>query len=266
MKARIISAIIMIVVLLPVLVLGGTIFKVVVATLGGLGLYEMIHIKDKNNDVPVYMKIFAYLAYLFLCLNNASFHTNYYTVSYQLIALVIFLFIVPVIFINDNEKYSFMDAIWLTGITVFVGFAFNLLILIRNYDINYFLYLILITIITDTFALFTGKYVGKHKLCPKISPKKTVEGSIGGTLMGTFVGVAFYLTVINSSISLYYIIPITVLLSLVGQLGDLVFSSIKRYFDQKDFGDLIPGHGGVLDRVDSLIFVVLAFIIIIDLI
>ncbi len=266
MKTRIISAIIMIVVLVPVLIMGGTVFKVVLTALGALALYEMIHIKDKKNKVPIYMKIFAYLTYVFLCLNNASFHTNYYTVSYQLIALVIFLFLVPVIFINDNDRYSFMDAIWLTGITVFIGFAFNLLILIRYYDINYFLYLVFITIVTDTFALFTGYFIGKHKLCPKISPKKTVEGAIGGTVMGTFVAVAFYLTVINTSISLYYIIPITVLLSLVGQLGDLVFSSIKRYFDQKDFGNIIPGHGGVLDRVDSLIFVALAFIIIIELI
>ena len=103
--------------------------------------------------------------------------------------------------------------------------------------------------------------VGNHKLCPKISPKKTVEGLIGGVLMGTFVATSFYFTVINSSISLVFLIFITALLCVVGQLGDLVFSSIKRYYDIKDFSNLIPGHGGILDRFDSLVYVTLAFIL-----
>ena len=107
--------------------------------------------------------------------------------------------------------------------------------------------------------------VGKHKFT-SISPKKTIEGLIGGTFMGTFVGVAFYHTVINPSMSLLFIIFITMFLSLIGQLGDLVFSAIKRYYDKKDFSDLIPGHGGILDRFDSIIFVVLAFIIVLDII
>ena len=84
--------------------------------------------------------------------------------------------------------------------------------------------------------------------------------------MGTFVAVAFYMTVINPNMSLIFITLITIMLSLVGQLGDLVFSSIKRYYDKKDFSDLIPGHGGILDRFDSIIFVVLAFIIVLDII
>ena len=110
-------------------------------------------------------------------------------------------------------------------------------------------------------ALFTGMLVGKHKLCPLVSPKKTVEGMIGGTVAGSFVATAFYVTVINPSVSLPFVVLITVILSLLGQLGDLVFSSIKRYYNKKDFSNLIPEHGGILDRFDSLIFVVLAFII-----
>ena len=109
-------------------------------------------------------------------------------------------------------------------------------------------------------------FIGKHKLCPTISPNKTIEGSVGGSLMGTFVGVAFYVTVINSSVSIVYIALVTMLLSIVGQCGDLVFSNIKRYFDEKDFGNLIPGHGGVLDRLDSFIFIVIAYILLFDFI
>ena len=128
------------------------------------------------------------------------------------------------------------------------------------------IYLLLITVFTDTFAYITGSYIGKTKLAPSISPNKTMEGLVGGLLMGTFVPTVFYVTVINPSISLVVIVFITLFLSLVGQLGDLVFSSIKRTYNVKDFSNLIPGHGGILDRFDSLIFVVLAFIIIVGVI
>ena len=171
------------------------------------------------------------------------------------------LFLMPIVFINDNKKYNINDALFLIGSILFIGLSFNLVIITRNFDINYILYLLLITTITDTFALLTGMLVGNHKLTD-ISPKKTIEGSIGGTLMGTIVATAFYFTVINSSCSLVLLILVTCGLSVVGQIGDLVFSAIKRYYDVKDFSNLIPGHGGILDRFDSLIFVILAFIII----
>ena len=84
--------------------------------------------------------------------------------------------------------------------------------------------------------------------------------------MGTFVAVAFYQTVINPALSLVFIIFVTLGLTIVAQIGDLVFSSIKRYYGMKDFSDLIPGHGGILDRFDSMIFVVLAFTMLIGII
>ncbi len=173
---------------------------------------------------------------------------------------LIFIFLAPMILINDSKKYNLNDALFLIGSTLFIGLSFNLLIIVRNFDINYIIYLLLITTITDTFALLTGKLIGKHKLCPKISPNKTIEGLVGGILMGTFVTTSFYFTVINSNISLVLLILVSMLLCFVGQIGDLIFSSIKRQYDIKDFSELIPGHGGILDRFDSLIFVTLAFI------
>ena len=108
--------------------------------------------------------------------------------------------------------------------------------------------------------MLTGKYVGRIKLAPVISPNKTVEGLIGGTLMGTFVATMYYISVIDVY-SIGGIVIITLLLSLLGQLGDLVFSFIKREFGKKDFSNIIPGHGGILDRLDSIIFVTLGFLI-----
>lgn len=110
---------------------------------------------------------------------------------------------------------------------------------------------------TDMFAYFTGKAIGKHKFS-KISPKKSIEGCIGGTI-GAVVLVLLYTYIANKfwgmEISYYIISIIAIVLSLIGQIGDFAASSIKRYVEIKDFSNMIPGHGGMLDRIDSLIFI-----------
>jgi phosphatidate cytidylyltransferase len=135
------------------------------------------------------------------------------------------------------------------------------MILISDSNINYLIYLVLITTITDSFAYFTGYLIGQHKLCEKISPNKTIEGAIGGVLIGTIIPTLFYLYLIDSNINILLIVVITFVLSIIGQLGDLFFSSVKRHYNIKDFSNLIPGHGGILDRLDSLIFVVITFVL-----
>ena len=102
--------------------------------------------------------------------------------------------------------------------------------------------------------------MGKHKLAPTISPNKTIEGSIIGSLMGTMMGSAFYYNIIDKS-NLWLVILISFILTILAQIGDLFFSSIKRSYKIKDFSNLIPGHGGVLDRLDSVLFVILGFLL-----
>ena len=106
--------------------------------------------------------------------------------------------------------------------------------------------------ISDTFAYFTGVFFGKHKLIPHISPKKTIEGSIGGILGTVLVTVAF--AMFFKEENPIYFVPLAIVGSTVSQLGDLFASAIKREFNIKDYGNLIPGHGGVLDRFDSILF------------
>ena len=265
MTKRIISAIVLILVFIPFLVIGELPFAIFMSVLSILGLYELLKVRETKKKFPIVLKIFAYLLTCYFCLYNTSSIEFINKFDYRVMAGIIFLFITPMVFINDTKKYNLNDALFLIGSVLFIGLSFNLIIITRNYDITYIIYLLLITTITDTFALFTGKLIGSHKLCPKISPKKTVEGLVGGVLMGTFAATVFYNTLISATVPLVTVIMLTFVLCLVGQLGDLVFSSIKRYYDVKDFSDLIPGHGGILDRFDSIIFVVLAFTILIEI-
>lgn len=119
-------------------------------------------------------------------------------------------------------------------------------------------YVILGAFASDTFAYFIGCKFGKNKLCPTISPKKTVEGSLGGVL-GVILSYVVLTTIgniyFNFNMNVVYWILIAIVASIVGQMGDLTASAIKRYCGIKDFGNLIPGHGGILDRFDSLMFV-----------
>ena len=127
------------------------------------------------------------------------------------------------------------------------------------------IYFLLIACFTDIFAFVTGKLIGRKKLAKEISPNKTVEGFIGGTIMGTFIGMVYYLTVVSNQIPFTQILIITITLSIMGQIGDLIFSQIKRYYHQKDFSNLVPGHGGILDLFDSLIFVIITSILFISI-
>lgn len=261
MKKRIISAIVIIAVFIPFLILGDLPFAIFMTILGACGLYELLKVRESKKKFPFVLKIIAYLLVIYFCMYNTDSISFTYKFDYRVMASIIFIFTAPLVLINDNKKYNLNDALFLIGSLLFIGLSFNLIIIVRNFSLYYIIYLLLITTMTDTFALISGMLVGDHKLCPKISPKKTIEGLIGGVFVGTFVSTAFYFTVINSSISLVLLIFITAFLCLIGQLGDLVFSSIKRYYDIKDFANVIPGHGGILDRFDSLVFVVLAFII-----
>ena len=107
------------------------------------------------------------------------------------------------------------------------------------------------------FAYFVGKAIGKHKFS-KISPKKSIEGCIGGTI-GSILLMLLYTYVANKywgmNYSYLFIVGIGIILSFIGQIGDFAASTIKRYVDIKDYSNLIPGHGGMLDRIDSLMFI-----------
>ncbi len=261
MKTRIISAIVMCLIIIPILIIGGLPFKIMAIVLAMASMYELIKVRKNKSEIPLIIRIVSYaLLAVFVYLGTNVYSSNYELI-YKIMIAIFLVYFIPVVFINDTEKYSVTDALYVLGCTLFMGVAYNSFVLISNIDFFYLVYLILVTTITDSFAYFTGYFIGSHKLCEKISPKKTWEGAIGGSVVGTIVATFFYLFLINGEANLFVVIGITLLLTIIGQIGDLFFSSIKRHYKTKDFSKLIPGHGGVLDRFDSIIFVVLTFIL-----
>lgn len=254
MRQRIISAILMIIICVPFLILGGVYFKIFASILAEMCLYELL--KYKKN-IPISLKIISYLFLGFLLLGREKIGIS----LEHCILLFILTYLFTLVFVNDSKSYNYNDAFFLIGIIVFFGISFQSIIEIRMQNLYKILYLLCISIITDSFALFFGKSIGKHKLAPSISPNKTIEGFIGGSFMGTVVATTFYRIAIGNTIDIILVILLTFLLSVIGQLGDLTKSSIKRTLEIKDFSNLIPGHGGVLDRLDSLIFISLSYLL-----
>ena len=257
MKKRIISAIIMIVLFIPFLLLGNYFYLVLGGILGILSLWELLKL-EKN--IPPYIEFISYVVCLLLILFQYDSKEYFDMINYPIIASMFFIYSFSIIINRDIKKYNYKDSMWLFMMTMLIGVMFNSFVKIRYIGLYNVIYCLIISTMTDTFALFGGKLFGKHKLIETISPNKTIEGSIVGTLMGTVLGVLFHILLIGN-INIGMTILLTFILSIFGQFGDLFFSSIKRYYKVKDFSNLIPGHGGILDRLDSLLFVIMGYLL-----
>lgn len=266
MMERTISAIVALAIFIPIFILGGTIYNIAILILSVLALKEFLNIKQVKKELPAFIIFISYVLLTLFVLTNITNKDILFSIDYRIIAGLFLVFTIPAVLYHDRSLYSIVDAFYLIGGIFFLGISFSLMILIRNINLSLIIYLFLITVITDTYAYLTGRFIGKHKLLEEVSPKKTWEGTIGGTLIGTFVGTCFYLTIVDSSQQMYVVILMTLFLSILGQFGDLFFSAIKRYYHKKDFSNIMPGHGGILDRLDSIIFVVLGFMFFISII
>lgn len=266
MKTRIISAIVLIAILVPLIFIGGLPFSIAVGIIGLLSYKEIIDLNKKNKDLPSIIKIIGAISLLIIIYFSNSKELVSLNIPFKYIAICLCVYLIPTILYGNDNRYTAKDAFNLIGWTLLLGIFYNIIIVLVNEKLACLIYLLLITILNDSFALIFGKLIGSHKLIPSVSPNKTIEGSLCGLVLGSFVAIMYYINIIDPTISLIKIIIITVILSIIGQCGDLVFSKIKREYHIKDFSKLIPGHGGILDRFDSLLFVVLVYIIIISFI
>ena len=252
---RILSGVIGLPIVALILILGNIyVVDVFITLIALISIYEyMGSFKEKCSPV----KWIGYLS----CVPIAFLHIIPKEYYLYILSLSLFL-IIAVLFIQvvlTNMKTSIKDIfVTLFGIVYIVFFLLFIPLLHGTENGKYLIWYILIAAWgTDTCAYFVGSSIGKHKFS-KISPKKSIEGSVGGTL-GAIIIAFIYTYCINKfgglNISYLYIGIVTFVLSILSQIGDLSASSIKRTVEIKDFGNLIPGHGGMLDRIDSIIFI-----------
>ena len=231
------------------------VLDVVVAALSVMAVYEMI-----NAAGLVKNKTFAGVCVAFA----AFFSTMYFQTLASISGFVEFGFaLVLLLFVlNNHNEVNIKDAAYAFLFSVMIPKAFVTVLLFRNYGepVCYFLALMGFAVawINDTCAYFSGYFFGNRKLCPEISPKKTVEGAIGGVFGAVIIcSILAYIFSLATGypinwVSFVIFLPVGAILAI---LGDLCASVIKRQFGIKDYGSIMPGHGGVMDRFDSWIFV-----------
>lgn len=267
MKTRIITGIISAIILLPFLIFSDTYaFPVLLAFGSAVGVHEMMKCLGEKNLfvlVPSYIVGGA----LPICARLYGNEQAFFNFAHKVLVAYVFYLAVVAVFSKGKKDISEMAMVYVT--VCFIVNGFSSIVLLRDYEYGQYIYLLVFLCpwMTDIFAYFTGYFLGKHKLIPDVSPKKTVEGAIGGVVFCTlsFLLYGFIMTKAIDGIKANYLacIVVGVVLSVVSQCGDLIFSLIKRKYGIKDYGKLMPGHGGILDRCDSVIasapFVLLMF-------
>ncbi|MCM3725951.1 phosphatidate cytidylyltransferase [Neobacillus cucumis] len=253
MKQRIITAVIAAALFLPIVFYGGLPFVLLTYILATVGLYELL--KMKNISI---FSVHGLISLLFLWViifpNQYNQVISGFYYSKMEIAIIFILLLLAYTVVTKN-RFTFEDVSFSILSAIYVGIGFYFFIETREAGLVYVFYSLFIIWATDSGAYFFGKAMGKNKLWPEISPNKTVEGSLGGVVCAVIVGILFSLFSSSIPVSLVTLMGITVVLSVFGQIGDLVQSAFKRHFNVKDSGNILPGHGGILDRFDSLLFV-----------
>lgn len=233
---------------------------------------EIINVKEKEKPLPIEIHVLTYMGIIYLAFADSFVELFQMPEKYNINILPFILIIILLIMIL-RKNYKLNDAAYSFLTITYLGLSFGCLVnfFLKPNGMYALIYIIIIQNITDSFAFFVGRAFGKHKLCPDISPKKTVEGAIGGSLVCTLL-VPIYAILLSDKLnfpfgnSVILIVLFTLFLSIVDQFGDLVASVIKRHFNVKDYSNLFPGHGGVLDRLDSILFTSLVYTYLLDLI
>ena len=255
LKTRLLSAIVLIVILLSVVFFATDwIFSLVVCALTFMIMAELTKVMRLETKPGIVVTNYVFAA-TFMALGFLNIELQH---EFMYMLIVLFVMTLGAFAVLDNSHIKLSDvcsSIFL--VTYSVVFLMHLSF-IRELDNGVaFLFMPIIgAYITDTGAYFTGLSIGRHKLIPSVSPKKTVEGAIGG-IVAAVVGFIIYGLIMSSigfNVNYVLLIILGALCAVVAQLGDLTASVIKRNYSVKDFGHLIPGHGGMVDRVDSLMF------------
>lgn len=253
MKVRILSGIVLVIIMASALFCGSWYLYLLCLGISLIGMYELYRIIGKEKS------LLAGVGYLSSVLYYACIVFGYE--QYGMLVIVFCFMAVMSIYVFTFPKYNSQDVMLVFFGLIYVTVMLSYICKVRMMEDGiYIVWLIFITSwINDTFAYFTGVFLGKHKMTPVLSPKKSVEGAVGGIVGATVLG-AVYGYFVSGHMSGLMGNPVVTfaVAGLVGAIlaivGDLAASAVKRDHNIKDYGKLIPGHGGIMDRFDSVIF------------
>lgn len=258
-RTRVISGIVVAIAMLGLTWLGGVFLAAGLALASLIGTFEFYRatkILPEGRAISLNTGIsycFTIVFYILLCFSDDKlFYLIFLTVLYLLVLLALYVFGFP--------RYTAKDIIFTFFGYFYVSVMLSFLYLTRDLEDGMFIVWLVFTSswLCDVFAYFTGMLFGKHRLCSQLSPKKSVEGAVGGIIIPAAIAGVYGYLIRDFYDPGYSPIAVCAILTAVGaavsQLGDLSASAVKRNYEIKDYGTLIPGHGGILDRFDSMIF------------
>lgn len=286
MKKRAITGLLMVLVLVPLVIFPEMIIPFQIVMIAGVvvAALEMLRMFEKEKPLKREVKIITLILTLGIYSGLAWFTKDvevqaiatYVNTKFMIATILVILISLGLLVLIPD--FTGADVGKIVTIAFYVGLGGASLVVLRIIGLRFISYLLLTTMSTDVFAYLFGIKFGKHKMAPNISPKKSWEGAIAGTIMATLIAGSFGIfygkifpsgifnpagdiqTILTNTglagggIEIVLIFILTILLSVVGQVGDLVASKFKRTYDIKDFGNIFPGHGGVMDRFDSAFF------------
>lgn len=251
-RLRTLTAIIMFLVVFAAYKIGTIGINCLILTVASAMIYEYDKMFNKKLGLSFIADEFVIIGSLFYFVFN-----NGNDVAYNILTILAFYFCVKLI-INSmfNKTHWFLESIQ----PIYIGISILSILYLYTVNTPALIYAFIITITTDTSAYFIGRKLQGPKLCPKISPKKTISGAVGGFITAYAISTAIIILYslknkVDDNKFIYFMAVANIFLPIISQLGDLFESYIKRLNDVKDSSNILPGHGGLLDRFDSILFV-----------
>lgn len=253
MKQRIITGVVAGALFILFVIYGGIPFTLLTMLLALIGIYEIL--KMKGISIASVPGVLAAVAVTLMVMPMDWAESVEEAISYNKLELLFITALLLLVYsVVVKNQFTFDDVAFVVLSVMYVGIGFYYLVATLDAGVKYLIFALVIVWVTDSGAYFTGRKFGKRKLWPEISPNKTIEGFVGGIVLAV-IGAAIMQWITPFDVSWVMLIVIVIVSSIMGQMGDLVESAIKRHYDVKDSGNILPGHGGILDRFDSLLFV-----------
>ncbi len=266
MRTRLITGIVLALVFVPVFYFGEVFLNITLGLLTMGATYELFKMYNIEAKLPRYIMAGEVLAGGLLYFTIQSYYEGAMTLEWVFL-LIVGLIVVGALLLVFIDEFNANNYAEMLVSILYPALGFGAIFGLRSLDLHNIGFLFMVTIMTDVFAYAVGVKFGRHKMAPKISPKKSWEGCFGGTFFATVLTLV-YINVFDVThiglieLNVFVSILLIIFISIMGQIGDLVASKLKRTFNIKDYSNLFPGHGGIMDRFDSALFAAMVLMLV----